>query len=185
MRLPLQDISPQDSPLHAHEHPGERRLSIRPATDGDADEIWEIFHAVVASGDTYTFDPNTSREEALSYWMNPTTHTFVASDGERICGTYILRRNQAGGGAHVANAGFMVSPHTRRQGVGRAMAEDCLQQAARLGFRAMQFNFVISTNEAAVALWQSLGFAIVGTLPAAFRHPQRGFVDAFVMFRTL
>ena len=186
LRLPLQDISRQDSDLQAHEQkPMIRELTIRPATEADAEEIWNIFQAVAAPGDTYTFDPNITREEALAYWMNAATHTFVASDESRICGTYILRQNQSGGGAHVAIAGFMVSRQARRRGVGRAMAEHCLQRATRLGFRAMQFNFVISTNEGAVALWQSLGFAIVGTLPGAFRHPERGFVDAYVMFRSL
>ncbi len=151
----------------------------------DEDGIWEIFHAVVARGDTYAFDPNISREAALAYWLNPETHTFVAEGEQGICGTYILRPNQSGGGSHVANAAFMVSPQAQRRGTGRAMAEHSLREAARLGFRAMQFNFVVSTNAPAIALWRSLGFAIVGTLPGAFRHPERGFVDAYVMFRSL
>jgi ribosomal protein S18 acetylase RimI-like enzyme len=168
-----------------HDQPDEPRLTIRPANKTDEDGIWEIFCAVVSRGDTYTFDPNIPREEALAYWLNPATHTFVAVDQENICGTYILRPNQPGGGSHVANAAFMVAPGAQRRGVGRAMAEHCLKEAALLGFQAMQFNFVISTNEAAIALWQDLGFAVVGTLLKAFRHPEHGLVDVYVMFRSL
>ena len=160
-------------------------LNIRPATNGDRDAIWKIFHAVVAVGDTYVFDPSTTREEALAYWFRPDTRTYVAEQDREIVGSYILKPNQPGLGAHVANAGFMVIPSARGQGVGRAMGEHCLNEARRLGFRAMQFNFVVSTNESAVRLWQQLGFKIVGTLPGAFRHPEKGYVDVYVMFRSL
>jgi ribosomal protein S18 acetylase RimI-like enzyme len=102
-----------------------------------------------------------------------------------IVGTYILRPNQSGGGSHVANAAFMVASDAQGCGVGRAMAEHCLNEARRIGFRAMQFNYVISTNTPAIRLWQELGFEIVGTLPGAFRHPQKGYVDVYVMFRSL
>jgi GNAT superfamily N-acetyltransferase len=160
-------------------------MDLRPANKVDEDAIWEIFRAVIAPGDTYVFDPGTSREEALAYWFRPDTQTYVAESDGRIVGTYILKPNQPALGSHVANAAFMVSPSARGLGVGRRMGEHCLDEARRLGFRAMQFNFVVSTNEPAVRLWQQLGFSIVGTLPGAFRHPQRGFLDAYVMFRTL
>jgi len=160
-------------------------LHIRPATKEDGDAIWEIFHAVVATGDTYAFDPNISRDDALACWMRSDTHTYVAKQEQQIVGTYILRANQAGGGSHVANAAFMVATNARGLGVGRAMAEHCLAEASRLDFRAMQFNFVVSTNESAVRLWKNLGFKIVGTLPHAFHHPAKGFVDVYVMFRSL
>jgi ribosomal protein S18 acetylase RimI-like enzyme len=183
-------------------------LRIRPATNADRDAIWKIFHEVVAAGDTYAFDPQISREEALTYWFAPGTDIYVAeltpasvgeADGfpgtlaasptggenRHVVGTYILRPNQAGGGSHVANAAFMVAPDARGEGIGRAMAEHCLDQARRLGFRAMQFNFVVSTNQSAIHLWQRLGFKIVGTLPEAFRHLEKGFVDVYVMFRSL
>jgi ribosomal protein S18 acetylase RimI-like enzyme len=169
-------------------------ISIRPATEADRDAIWKIFHEVVAGGDTYTIDPDISRADALAYWLRPDTHTYVAvhdrlkrsspQDGS-IVGSYILKPNQAGGGSHVANAGFMVAAEARGQGVGRAMAEHCLAEARRLGFRAMQFNFVISTNESAIYLWKQLGFEVVGTLPRAFKHPLNGYVDAYVMYRSL
>jgi L-amino acid N-acyltransferase YncA len=160
-------------------------VDIRLATETDHDAIWDIFHAVIAPGDTYAFDPRMSREEALAYWFRADTHTYVAEDDGHVVGTYILRANQPGSGSHVANAAFMVAPTARGQGIGRAMGENCLSEARRLGFRAMQFNFVVSTNEGAIRLWKQLGFKIVATLPGAFRHPQKGYVDVYVMFRSL
>lgn len=184
-------------------------MKIRAATEADRDAIWDIFHEIVVTGDTYAFDPKMSREEALTCWFRADTHTYVAgldrqSVGEAvgfpgtatpsptagtedrvIVGTYILRPNQAGGGAHVANAAFMVALNARGLGVGRKMAEHSLSEARRLGFRAIQFNFVISTNIAAIHLWEQLGFKIVGTLPGAFRHAKEGYVDVYVMFRSL
>ena len=148
----------------------------------DADAIWEIFHAVIAGGDTYVFEPATSREQALAYWSGPATRGCVAAHDGRIVGTYVLRPNRPGLGSHVANASFMVSPQARGLGVGRAMGVHCLAEAQRLGYRAMQFNFVVSTNEPAVRLWKQLGFRVVGTLPGAFRHARMGFVDVYVMF---
>ena len=160
-------------------------LDIRLATEADRDAIWNIFHGIVAPGDTYAFDPRISREDALAYWFREDTHTYVAEDDGHVVGTYILRANQPGSGSHVANAAFMVAPTARGQGIGRAMGENCLSEARRLGFRAMQFNFVVSTNEGAIRLWKQLGFKIVATLPGAFRHPQKGYVDVYVMFRSL
>jgi GNAT superfamily N-acetyltransferase len=160
-------------------------MILRPANQCDEDAIWEIFHAVIAPGDTYVFDPQMSRSDALAYWFRSDTHTYISESDGQIVGTYILKPNQPALGSHVANAAFMVSPMARGLGVGRRMGEHCLDEARRLGFRAMQFNFVVSTNEPAVRLWQQLGFSIVGALPRAFRHSQLGFVDAYVMFRTL
>jgi len=181
-------------------------MKIRPATEADRDAVWNIFHKVVAAGDTYALDPKISREDALAYWFASGTRTYVAEEdaagdgvavtekptafptitrARQILGTYILRPNQSGGGSHVANAGFMVLASARGQGIGRAMAEHCLSEARRLGFRAMQFNYVIATNTAAIRLWQDLGFEIVGTLANAFRHPDKGYVDVYVMYRSL
>ena len=162
-----------------------RQLRIRSATDSDRDAIWNIFHEVVAAGDTYAFDPGMPREEALAYWFGAATHTYIAENDRRVVGTYILRANQPGLGSHVANAAFMVAKDTRRLGVGRKMVEHSLSEARQLGFRAMQFNFVVSTNASAIHLWQQLGFKIVGTLPGAFRHPELGYVDVHVMCRSL
>ena len=160
-------------------------LHIRRATAVDSAPIWDIFQSVVVRGDTYAFDPGIGREEGLEYWLHPSNWCYVAEREGRVVGTYILRANQPSLGAHVANAGFMVSPSARGLGVGRGMGEHSLSEARRLGFRAMQFNFVVSTNEPAVRLWQQLGFKIVGTLPGAFRHPGKGYVDAYVMFCSL
>jgi L-amino acid N-acyltransferase YncA len=160
-------------------------MKIRPATEADRDAIWNIFHEVVAAGDTYALDPNISCEDALAYWFAPGTHTYIAEADGRINGTYILRSNHTGGGSHVANAGFMVAASARGQGIGRAMGEHCLSEARQLGFRAMQFNFVVSTNASAIRLWQELGFEIVGTLPGGFRHPAKGYADVYVMYRSL
>ena len=160
-------------------------LEIRSATSEDRDAVWNIFHAIVAAGDTYAFDPKMSRDEALAYWFRADTHTYVAERDGCVVGTYILKANQPGLGSHVANAAFMVESDAQGSGVGRRMAEHCLEEARRFGFRAMQFNFVVSTNEGAIRLWRQLGFEIVGTLPGAFRHPQKGYVDVYVMFRSL
>ncbi|PYL86037.1 MAG: GNAT family N-acetyltransferase [Verrucomicrobia bacterium] len=130
-----------------------RLLQIRRARKEDRETIWQIFHAVVAGGDTYVFDPNISRGKALAYWLGPKTRCY--------------------------------SPSARGRGIGRAMAEHCLHEARRLGFRAMQFNFVVATNRTALRLWKDLGFKIVGTLPGAFRHSRRGFVDVYVMYLRL
>jgi ribosomal protein S18 acetylase RimI-like enzyme len=169
-------------------------LNIRPATDSDRDAIWEIFQEVVAAGDTYPLDPKMPREDALAYWFGANAHTYVAKldrlkrssvpGDQPLVGTYILKPNQSGAGTHVANAAFMVPARARGQGIGRAMGKHCLSEARRLGFRAMQFNFVVSTNESAVKLWQDLGMTIVGILRGAFRHPQKGYVDVYVMFQT-
>ena len=160
-------------------------LNIRPATNSDRDAIWKIFHEVVSAGDTYPIDPDMSREDAFAYWFQTGARAFVAEQDRQIIGTYTLHPNQSGSGAHVANAAFMVPSVARGRGIGRAMGEHCLKEARRLGFRAIQFNFVVSSNESAVKLWQKLGMKIVGTLPGAFRHPEKGYVDVYVMFQSL
>ena len=160
-------------------------MLLRPAKKSDEEAIWTIFHAAIAAGDTYVFDPAMTREDALAFWLRRGNHTYVAENDGQVVGTNLLKPNQPALGAHVANAAFMVAPSTRGLGVGRRMGEHCLGEARRLGFRAMQFNFVVATNEPAVKLWQQLGFEIVGRLPGAFRHAQRGFVDAYVMFQSL
>jgi L-amino acid N-acyltransferase YncA len=162
-----------------------RMTKIRAATESDRDAIWNIFHETIAMGDTCAFDPKMCREEALAYWFRGDTHTFVAEKDDRVVGTYILKPNQLGPGSHVANAAFMVASDERGSGVGRRMAEHCLGEARRMGFRAMQFNFVVSTNAPAIHLWEQLGFKVVGTLPETFRHPEKGYVDVYVMYRSL
>jgi ribosomal protein S18 acetylase RimI-like enzyme len=160
-------------------------VEIRQASESDREAIWEIFHAIVVGADTYVFDPSIPKEEALAYWMSPANEKFVAILNDEVVGTYILRANQPGLGSHVANAAFMVNPEARRAGIGKAMGEHALRMARKFGYRAMQFNFVVSTNERAIALWKKLGFEIVGILPGAFRHVDLGYVDALVMYQVL
>jgi L-amino acid N-acyltransferase YncA len=160
-------------------------LNIRRAKESDFDSIWRIFQKVVARGDTLTFVPETTREEAHAIWMSGAAATYVACLDDEVVGTYILKPNQPGLGSHVANAGYMVKPDRHGLGIGKAMCEHSLAEARAAGFLAMQFNIVVSTNAAAVALWKKMGFNVVGTLPKAFRHSEHGFVDAFVMHRFL
>lgn len=148
--------------------------------------MWDIFQRVVATGDTYAFAPGTPREIARDYFLGNGMQSWVSEDDAgRIVGMYKLIPNRRDLGSHVANASFMVHPDAHGRGIGRALAEHCLEQARKAGYLAMQFNFVVSTNTAAVALWQTLGFAIVGTLPKAFKHQKLGLVDAYVMHRFL
>lgn len=158
---------------------------IRPAGADDHEAIWRIFHAVVAPGDTYAFDPDIARADALAAWLAPGIETFVAETDAGVAGTYTLKPNQAGPGDHVANCAYMVDPAAQGRGIGRAMAEHSLDAARARGYRAMQYNLVVSTNAPAIALWRKLGFEVVGTLPGAFRHPEQGEVDAYVMYRRL
>ncbi|MDE1146320.1 MAG: N-acetyltransferase [Azospirillaceae bacterium] len=158
---------------------------IRPARPEDADAIWAILEPVIRAGETYALPRDMDRAAALAYWTGPNRQTFVAEDQGQVLGTYVLRANQAGGGAHVANCGYMTAADVQGRGVARAMCAHSLDTATAAGFRAMQFNFVISTNERAVRLWQAMGFAIVGRLPGAFAHPALGEVDALVMYRRL
>lgn len=158
-------------------------MVIRPARSDDADALWRILEPTIRAGETYALAPDMSREAALAYWRAPPHEVFVMEDGPDVVGTYYMRPNHPGGGAHVANCGFMTLPAAAGRGVARAMAEHALAHARARGYRAMQFNFVISTNTVAVGLWRRLGFTVAGTLPEAFRHPRLGFVDALIMFR--
>jgi ribosomal protein S18 acetylase RimI-like enzyme len=162
-----------------------RTLRITPWPLNRFDEIWPIIEEVAEGEDTYALPGKLSREEALKLWTEPGRRVYAALFNDEICGTYYLRPNQPGPGDHVANAGFMVPSKSRGAGVARLMGEHALAEAKRLGYRSMQFNFVVSTNTPAIRLWRSLGFEVVGTLPNAFRHRQIGLVDAYVMYREL
>ena len=160
-------------------------LLIRPAGPADAAALWVILEPIIRAGETYTLDPDLTEAEALAYWTGPDKACFVAEEDGRVVGTYYIRANQAGGGRHVCNCGYMVATAAAGRGIARAMCAHSLEEARARGFRAMQFNFVVSTNERAVALWRSMGFDTVGRLPGAFRHPVHGDVEALVMFRAL
>ncbi len=160
-------------------------MIIRPYAAADENAVWGIFEPVLRAAEAYALPSDWSRNEALDYWCSAEHQVFVADDGGDVVGTYYLQANRKGGGSHVANCGYMTSMRALGRGVARTMCAHSLDHAAMQGFRAMQFNFVVSTNTRAVALWRACGFDVVGTLPGAFQHPALGFVDALVTFRTL
>jgi len=161
-------------------------ITIREASASDWPQIWTILEPVFRAGETYSYAQNITSDQARQAWMELPAKTFVCAkaDGELI-GTYYLKANQPGQGNHVCNCGYVVSSAARGLGAAATMCNHSQEVDLALGFRSMQFNLVVSTNEGAVRLWQRLGFTIVGTLPAAFKHPTRGYVDAFVMFKQL
>ncbi len=160
-------------------------MQIREATEADVEAIWPIFHEIVAAGETYAYPQNTSKEEANRLWMQGPRKTYVAEQERQILGTYFIKTNQAGGGSHVCNCGYMVSSKARGQGLATSMCEHSQRVAVELGYKAMQFNFVVASNEGALGLWTKLGFETVGRLPRAFNHPRLGYVDALVMYKWL
>lgn len=161
-------------------------MRVREAVSADWERIWPLWHRVVAAGETYMWDPATDEAGARAVWMLPApAAVFVAEDGDRIVGTALLKPNQPGLGDHVANAGFMVDPDRAGEGIGRTLAHHVLSAARAQRYQAMQFNAVVSTNTGAIALWESLGFKIVGTVPGAFRHPTQGYADIHIMYRRL
>jgi ribosomal protein S18 acetylase RimI-like enzyme len=160
-------------------------MIIRRAVAADAEAIAAVILPTIRDGTTYALDADLSEAAALAYWMGPDRETFVAEEDGRVVGTYFLRTNQAGGGRHVCNCGYVTSAAASGRGIARRMCEHSLAHARERGYRAMQFNFVVSTNTRAVGLWQSLGFEIVGRLPGAFLHPTAGYVDAYVMYQRL
>lgn len=160
--------------------------TIRKFAQADWPAAWQIIEPILRAGDTYSFAADISESAAQQAWVELPAATFVAVDESgQMLGTYYLKANQPGQGAHVCNCGYMVGKAARAKGVASAMCEHSQLEARRLGFRAMQYNLVVSTNTGAVRLWQQHGFAIVGTLPGAFLHPTAGYVDAYVMFKAL
>jgi len=160
-------------------------LAIHPATDSDRDAIWEILEPMIRLGETYTLPRDMSKQQALEYWFAADKETFVLKENGAVLGTYFLKANQQGGGAHVANCGYVTAAAAQGRGIARQMCLHSLERAKERGFRAMQFNFVVSTNKRAIKLWTTLDFKIVGRLPLAFAHPSLGFVDALIMYRPL
>jgi GNAT superfamily N-acetyltransferase len=162
-------------------------MLIRDATPDDWPAIWSFMRRIVAAGETFSWDRDISEERAHAMWMHqPPGRTVVAVDADgTIVGTAETHPNYGGPGAHVANAGFMVDPDHAGRGIGRALGEQVLERARADGYRAMQFNAVVETNTHAVALWRSLGFEILATVPEAFHHPVKGDVGLHVMYRRL
>jgi len=160
-------------------------LEIRSARAEDAEALWPILREVIRAGETYAIDPGMTRDRALEMWMDIPRASYVAEAEGRILGTYYIKTNHAGGGAHVCNCGYVVTPVARGQGIARAMCAHSQEEAAKLGYLAMQYNLVVETNTGAIALWEKMGFETVGRLPRAFEHPQDGLVDARVMYKWL
>jgi ribosomal protein S18 acetylase RimI-like enzyme len=160
-------------------------MQIREATPQDFDAIWPVFEEVARAGETYAYPRDISKQQAQTLWIEQPRQTFVYEDDAGIKGTYYIKTNQAGPGAHVCNCGYMVSSTARGQGIASKMCEHSQRVALELGYKAMQFNFVASINQGAVRLWHKLGFDTVGVLPKAFLHPQQGLVDALVMYKWL
>ncbi len=161
------------------------QITIRRAVEADFEGIWPILCEVIERGDTFAYDPVTTKDEGRTIWMETPVATYVAEVDGVVAGSYVLRRNQPGRGSHVANAGYMVGSVHRGWGIGRAMCEHSLSEARSIGFRSIQFNLVVSTNETAVRLWESCGFRVLCILPEAFLHPEKGYVGACLMHRYL
>jgi L-amino acid N-acyltransferase YncA len=160
-------------------------FEIREAKKTDEPQIWEIIKSVIASGDTYVFAPDSSEEKMLAFWCGADKKTYVALSDDKIVGTFFLKDNQPDLGSHIANAGYMVAPVAKGKRIGRTMAEFSIEEARRLGYTAMQFNFVVKSNQAAVKLWQSLEFEIIGEIPEAFRHVNEGLTNALILYRKI
>jgi L-amino acid N-acyltransferase YncA len=160
-------------------------MIIRRATDADVNGIWAIIEPTIRAGESYTLARDMERDQALAYWLAAGNDVFVAEEDGTILGTYYMRPNQGGGGRHVCNCGYMTALAATGRGIASRMCEHSLDYARAAGYRAMQFNFVVSTNHRAVALWERMGFDVVGRLPQAFDHPIHGLVDALVMHRAL
>jgi len=160
-------------------------MNIREATEEDFDEIWPIFNEIVSAGETYAYSQDTMKEQALNIWLKAPRKTFVFEENGKILGTYYLKTNQAGPGNHVCNCGYMVSAQARGKGLATSMCKHSQEIAKELGYKAVQFNFVATSNEGAIRLWTKLGFKIVGNLPKAFNHPRKGYIDALVMYKWL
>ena len=160
-------------------------IEIRKATAEDYDAVWNIIKEVIATGDTYIYAPDSSKEKMIKEWFGENKYTYIALLDNKIAGTFFIKQNQPDLGSHVANAGYMTAPAMAGKGIGRAMAAFSLKEAKRLGFEAMQFNMVVKSNERAVQLWKKLGFEIVGELPAVFNHKQLGLTNAYIMYKKL
>ena len=158
---------------------------IRKAHETDKDAVWQIIKSVIAGGDTYVFAPDSPEDEMLVYWFSPEKYVYVAEDDGEILGTYWIKENQPGLGSHVGNGAYMVSPDAKGKGIGRLMAEHSIEEARRIGFKSIQFNFVVKSNEVAVNLWKRVGFEIIGEIPDAFDHREHGLTNAYIMYRKL
>ena len=158
---------------------------IRKARDADRSHVWPIIRDAISGGDTYVNSPDSSEEEMLAYWFSPEKHVYVAEENGAILATYWLKANQPGLGDHVGNAAYIVSPKAKGRGIGRMIALHSIEEARKIGFHSIQFNFVVKSNNVAVNLWKSVGFEVIGEIPDAFRHKEHGLTNAYIMYRKL
>ncbi|MER3328571.1 MAG: GNAT family N-acetyltransferase [Candidatus Kapaibacterium sp.] len=163
----------------------ELRVEARDATAIDNASLWEIFKKVIERGDSFVWEPSTRREEFTKYWFAPEMKTIVFESENEIIGSYWIKSNQLGLGSHIANGAYMVHPDYQGQGIGKILCDHSIKTEKQMGYLGLQFNIVVSTNEAAVRLWKAFGFDIVGTIPGGFNHKKLGFVDSYIMFRKL
>jgi L-amino acid N-acyltransferase YncA len=163
----------------------ERAIHIRPATTADHDAVWAIFHTVIQGEDTFVFRADTPRSDLEKLWFAPYMRTYVCEVDGQVAGSYYIKPNQPDLGSHVANAGYMVGPDFRGLGLAQAMCAHSLTEARAWGYRAMQYNIVVSSNASAVHVWEKMGFEVVGRTPGAFKHRELGYVDGLIMFQQL
>jgi GNAT superfamily N-acetyltransferase len=160
-------------------------IQIRKSNSTDANEIWEILRTIILEGDSFVYSPQSTKTEMLEYWFSSNKYTYTAVLDGKIVGTFFIQDNQPGLGSHIANAGYATSPKAYGQGIGKQMGIFSLSEARRLGYKAMQFNIVVKTNERAVKLWKDLGFKVIGEIPDAFQHRSLGLVSAYIMYQKL
>jgi GNAT superfamily N-acetyltransferase len=162
-----------------------KELTFRLANELDGSSLWELIKPIIRKGGTYVFLPNSSRDKMMNYWLNSDKKTYIAELEGEIVGTFYIKNNQPDLGDHICNAGFMVTQNQEGKGIGKEMGKFALSEAKRLGYQAMQFNFVLESNVHAVKLWKSLGFEILGKIPEAYRHPELGLVSALILYQRL
>lgn len=160
-------------------------IHIRKSNATDAEAIWEILKAIISEGDSFAYSPSSKKDEMMEYWFSKNKYTYTALLDGKIAGTFFIQNNQPGLGSHIANAGYATSPKVYGQGIGKQMGIFSLDEARKLGYKAMQFNIVVKTNERAVKLWQDIGFKIIGEVPDAFQHQTLGLVNAYIMYQKL
>lgn len=160
-------------------------MNIRKANLRDYDAVWNIFSSVIKTGDTYVFDPETPVEDLQKIWFASHMETFVAEEDGKVLGTYIIKPNQPDLGSHIANSSYMIHPNAQGKGLGKLLCQHSLEYAKEAGYHAIQFNIVVSTNQAAIALWKKFGFEIIGTTPDGFHHKLLGLVDTYIMYKKL
>lgn len=160
-------------------------IQIDKTTEADFDKIWDIFQPIIQAGGTYVYSPDTTKEEALSIWFDKSYDTYLATLDGDVVGAYVIRPGHRDLGAHISNAAYIIADKYRGKGYGELLGKHSIEQARKLGYKAMQFNYVVSSNKIAINLWRKIGFSIVGTIPSAYNHPKLGYIDIHIMYRKI